>query len=225
MKPTGSSSRPGSRRLRAAPVARCAKPQRQASISRTRPWPPLARALVRALQRDGAPVDDGGNLVLGAAAPTLVVERFDRLSEPRVLLDHLRRIDAGIAADPAAAIGSAKELVESGFKFVLDDYGVEYPRAAGLTDLYKLVTPGTVERPAVQTRRATSRSAQFRRHRHFPERRDVQIVDRHRFFRRASSSDAWLRVGERRAPRLRRCRLVVGWSRRERSRARPACRR
>jgi hypothetical protein len=98
-----------------------------------------ARALVRALQRDGAPVDDDGNLVLGANAPTLAVEKFDRLSEPRVLMEHLGRIEAGIAADPAAAIGSAKELVESSFKFVLDDYGVEYPRAAGLTDLYKLV--------------------------------------------------------------------------------------
>ncbi len=98
-----------------------------------------ARALVRAPQRDGAPVDDDGNLVLGATAPTLAVEKFDRLEEPPVLMEHLGRIEAGIAADPAAAIGSAKELVESSFKFVLDDYGVEYPRAVGLTDLYKPV--------------------------------------------------------------------------------------
>jgi hypothetical protein len=103
------------------------------------PLLPDARALLRSLQRDGGPVDDEGNLVLGAAAPTLAVEQFDRLSEPRVLLEHLGRIEAGIAADPAAAIGSAKELVESAFKFVLDDYGVEYARTASLTDLYKLV--------------------------------------------------------------------------------------
>jgi hypothetical protein len=71
---------------------------------------PEARALVRSLQRDGAPIADDGTLVLGASAPQLAVERFDRLGEPRVLLEHLARIEAGIAADPAAAIASAKEL-------------------------------------------------------------------------------------------------------------------
>jgi hypothetical protein len=72
-----------------------------------------ARALVRALHQDGAPVDDDGKLVFGSAPPVLPVERFDRLDEPRVLLQHLERIDAGIQKDPAAAIGAAKELVES----------------------------------------------------------------------------------------------------------------
>lgn len=103
------------------------------------PLVPDARALLRSLQRDGAPVDDDANLVLGAAAPVLAIERFDRLGEPRVLLEHLSRIEAGIASDPAAAIGSAKELTESVFKFVLDDYGVTYQPGASLTDLYKLV--------------------------------------------------------------------------------------
>ena len=42
-----------------------------------------ARALVRALQQDGAPVDDDGKLVFGSAPPVLPVERFDRLDEPR----------------------------------------------------------------------------------------------------------------------------------------------
>jgi Abortive infection C-terminus len=95
---------------------------------------------VRALHQDGAPVDDDGKLVFGSAPPVLPVERFDRLDEPRVLLQHLERIDAGIVKDPAAAIGAAKELVESTCKFILNDYGVEYDeRAASLTDLYKLV--------------------------------------------------------------------------------------
>lgn len=103
------------------------------------PLVPDARSLLRSLQRDGAPVDDDANLVLGAATPVLALERFDRLDEPRVLLDHLNRIEAGIASDPAAAIGSAKELTESVFRFVLDDYGVTHERGASLTDLYKLV--------------------------------------------------------------------------------------
>src|SRR5205085_6297929 len=37
-------------------------------------------------------------------------------------------------------IGSAKELVESACKFVLDDYGVSYARNASLPDLYKAVS-------------------------------------------------------------------------------------
>lgn len=84
-------------------------------------------------------MDDEGNLVLGAVAPPLTIEKFDRLSEPRVLMEHLTRIEAGIGADPAVAIGSAKELVESALKFVLHDYGAQYARNASLTDLYKLV--------------------------------------------------------------------------------------
>lgn len=100
---------------------------------------PEARALVRSLQRDRAPIAEDGTLVLGATAPQLTVARFDRLGEPRVLLEHLARIEAGIAADPAAAIASAKELVESACKFVLDDYSVTYERGASLPDLYKAV--------------------------------------------------------------------------------------
>jgi hypothetical protein len=100
---------------------------------------PEARALVRSLQRDRAPIAEDGALVLGATAPQLTVARFARLGEPRVLLEHLARIEAGIAADPAAAIASAKELVESACKFVLDDYSVTYERGASLPDLYKAV--------------------------------------------------------------------------------------
>jgi Abortive infection C-terminus len=106
------------------------------------PLLPSARTLLRSLQRDGAPLDDDAKFVLGGAGagPSLAFEKFDRLSEPRVLLDHLTRIEAGIAADPAAAIASSKELLESAFRFVLDDYGVEHSPTASVTDLYKLVS-------------------------------------------------------------------------------------
>jgi hypothetical protein len=121
-------------------------------------WPP-AEVLIRALQRDGAPVDDEGNLTLGGTPPALPIDRFDRLGEPRVLLQHVQRIETGIAADPAAAIGSAKELVESSLKFVLDDYGVAYDRSAGLTDLYKLVAKLGLSREAVPESRTGSQAA------------------------------------------------------------------
>jgi len=51
----------------------------------------LTFALLRSLQRDGAPVDDKANLVLGAAAPVLAIERFDRLGQPQVLLASIHR--------------------------------------------------------------------------------------------------------------------------------------
>lgn len=50
---------------------------------------------------------------------------------------HLERISANVERDPAAAVGSAKELVESVCKFILDDYGVPYGPTASLLDLYK----------------------------------------------------------------------------------------
>jgi hypothetical protein len=97
-----------------------------------------ARAVIRYLRRDGWPIDDDAALMLGSGPPPLPVEEFDRLDEPRVLHQHLDRISDGISRDPAAAIGSAKELVESTCKFILDDYNVTYPGDAGLLDLYKL---------------------------------------------------------------------------------------
>lgn len=102
-------------------------------------WPE-ARALVRSLQRDGAPIDDDARLTFASAPPVLPIERFHLLDEPQALLEQLNRIAAGIETDPPAAIGAAKDLTEATLKFVLRDYGVAYDeRSAGLTDLYKLV--------------------------------------------------------------------------------------
>jgi hypothetical protein len=120
-----------------------------------------ARALVRSLRRDGAPIDEDGYLVFGATPPVLPIERFDRLAQPRVLLDHLGRIEAGTDADPAAAIASAKELLESTCKFVLDDYGIAYSRSASLPDLYKAVaTELRISRDAVPHSAKGSQAAQ-----------------------------------------------------------------
>lgn len=69
-------------------------------------------------------------------ADALRLPEYQRLRDRRVFEEHLHRIDAGIAGDPAAAIGSSKELVESVCKVILDDYGVPY-RNDDLLDLYK----------------------------------------------------------------------------------------
>ncbi|MFZ2052495.1 MAG: abortive infection family protein [Solirubrobacteraceae bacterium] len=121
-----------------------------------------ARALLRSLQQDGAPVDDEGALNFASTPSALPVARFERLEEPRVLLQHLERINDGILRDPAAAIGAAKELVESTCRFILRDYDLQYDeREASLTDLYKLVAEQlALTREAVPESAKGSRSSQ-----------------------------------------------------------------
>jgi hypothetical protein len=58
----------------------------------------------------------------------------------RTTLDrHLRRIEPNISADPEAAIGSCKELVESVFFQILDAHGIAHKRSDDLPTLYKAV--------------------------------------------------------------------------------------
>ncbi|HWP33184.1 MAG TPA: abortive infection family protein [Solirubrobacterales bacterium] len=75
----------------------------------------------------------------GAKQPSsaLRIPEYQRLRDPQVFEDHLRRIEAGLSADPAAAIASSKELVESVCKIILDDYEVSYRNQDDLLTLYK----------------------------------------------------------------------------------------
>jgi hypothetical protein len=59
------------------------------------------------------------------------------LGDPHVVQQHLERISVNVERDPAAAVGSAKELVESVCKFILEDYDVDYGKSESLLDLYK----------------------------------------------------------------------------------------
>jgi AbiJ N-terminal domain 3/Abortive infection C-terminus len=95
-------------------------------------------ALVETDEVSGRPIF-GGRQRKGAKHPSsaLKLPEYQRLRDPQVLDEHLRRIDAGISGDPAAAIASSKELVESVCKLVLDDYDIEYDRKDDLLDLYK----------------------------------------------------------------------------------------
>ncbi len=95
-------------------------------------------ALVEVEQVSGRPIF-GGRRIKGAKQPTtaLKLPEYKRLRDPQVFHEHLRRIDAGLANDPPAAIASSKELVESVCKVILDDYGIEYGRKDDLLDLYK----------------------------------------------------------------------------------------
>jgi hypothetical protein len=98
---------------------------------------PGALDFIRSLRRDGLPINDQGELT--APLPTLEIslERFNRLGDPAVVDQHLQRIAANIDRDPAAAVASSKEVVESVCKFILDDYGVSYSPTDDLLTLYK----------------------------------------------------------------------------------------
>ena len=77
----------------------------------------------------------------GAKHPTsaLRIPEYQRLRDPQVFEEHLRRIEAGLLTDPAAAIASSKEMVESVCKIILDDYSVSYGPRDDLLALYKKV--------------------------------------------------------------------------------------
>ena len=122
---------------------------------------PAARSLISSLKRDGAPIDGEGGLVGTPAAAILPLDGFDRLSEPRVLQQHLDRIGKNLGKDPAAAIASSKELAESAFKFVLDDYGADYAPGDDMLELYKKTASELkINREAVPDSAKGSRSAQ-----------------------------------------------------------------
>ncbi len=96
-------------------------------------------ALVVAKQISGRPVYEGRRAT-SAKQPSSTAGRlpeYQRLRDPSVFEDHLRRIEAGLESDPPATIASSKELVESVCKVILDDYGLAYEPKDELLELYK----------------------------------------------------------------------------------------
>lgn len=61
------------------------------------------------------------------------------LDDHTALQDHLDSIQRTISTDPPATIASAKELVETTYKLILDKRGVTYRNGDDLGDLYKKV--------------------------------------------------------------------------------------
>jgi hypothetical protein len=79
-----------------------------------------------ALQRDGYVFEgtrDDGRLVSRTGVDLTRIADASSLVDRATLRDHIRRIEQSIDADPAQAIGSAKELVETAAKHVLEHYG------------------------------------------------------------------------------------------------------
>jgi len=96
--------------------------------------------LVEVGQISGRPVYEGRRReAIKAPVESIDTASYENLLDPQVLREHLRRIDRDLKSDPAAAIGSSKELVESVLKAILEDYEIEYTTGDDLMDLYKKV--------------------------------------------------------------------------------------
>ncbi|MFF4285703.1 abortive infection family protein [Streptomyces sp. NPDC001633] len=89
----------------------------------------------------GLPLYAGGcRTAFHGARPDLRFEARPLLTDPRVLHEHQNRVRAGLQKDPAAAIASCKELVESLCKIILERQGIDYPSGEDLPALFKRVT-------------------------------------------------------------------------------------
>ncbi|MEU8949641.1 abortive infection family protein [Streptomyces sp. NPDC048489] len=89
----------------------------------------------------GLPVYSGGPCAsFHGVRPDMKFESRPLLTDLRVLHEHQERIRAGLERDPAAAIASCKELVESLCKIILDHQNIEFPPGEDLPPLFKRVT-------------------------------------------------------------------------------------
>lgn len=96
--------------------------------------------LIEVRQLSGRPIFEGRRReALKTPIEALDLGRYRRLDDPQVIRDHLRRIDRDVKSDPAGAIGSSKELVETVLKQILDEYEIDYKKGDDVMDLYKKV--------------------------------------------------------------------------------------
>jgi hypothetical protein len=73
------------------------------------------------------------------ASPELQLHERALLTDPEVLEEHLVRIRDSLGSDPAAAISSSKNLIESLFRIILDRSGVAYGQREDIPQLYRHV--------------------------------------------------------------------------------------
>lgn len=93
----------------------------------------------RLFANDGVIVTKDGRFISRVQIPALSVP-LDAISNPSVIREHLNRIrNAAINEDPAQAIGSAKELIESTAKLSLAQMGSPAEGREDLPELIKLV--------------------------------------------------------------------------------------
>ena len=104
--------------------------------------------LRKLFKRDGYTLDDEGHI--NGGAQVVIAEGFlGNLSDASVIHEHLDRIATAIEKDdPAQAIGSAKELIESTTKLVLRERGEDYSDSEDLPGLVTRAQQALAVHPA-----------------------------------------------------------------------------
>jgi len=98
-------------------------------------WEPQSlRHFHPSLHRDGYQVDERTGQ-LTPVWPQLSIESIARPADPQAIREGFDRIRRAISDDPALAVGSAKELIESNAKIVLGERGQPFDDKSGLPKL------------------------------------------------------------------------------------------
>lgn len=96
---------------------------------------PTIERLRRLFERDGYTLSDDGKII-GAPVVVIAEGALAGLTDPGAILDHLDRITRAVEHDdPAQAIGSAKELIESTAKLILSERNKTFTDRDDLPDL------------------------------------------------------------------------------------------
>lgn len=95
------------------------------------------KAFEEQLRRDGYAYDQGLIAPVGAAARLADAKSIATEFDAGHMHEQIRRIEASIDVDPALAIGTAKELVESCFKTILTDRGIAIDKGDDILKLGK----------------------------------------------------------------------------------------
>jgi len=98
-------------------------------------WEPQSLTHFRqSLRRDGYRVDEQTGRIT-PVEPQLSIESIARLADPSAIREGFERIRRAISDDPALAVGSAKELIESTAKVVLSERGQPFDDKSNLPKL------------------------------------------------------------------------------------------
>jgi Abortive infection C-terminus len=105
----------------------------------TRAYPERAAELIAWIEKDGYAYE-GGRLRRKAFSGTQHIASKFAVADASSIHDEIRRIEDSIVSDPALAIGSSKELIETVCKTILDAKGEIYTKNADLSELVKAAT-------------------------------------------------------------------------------------
>ena len=98
-------------------------------------WDPQdLRRFWQSLRRDGYYVDERTGQI-SSLGPALAIDSLEKVTDPSAIREQMDRIRRAADDDPALAIGTAKELIESTAKVVLLELGHQVDEKADLSEL------------------------------------------------------------------------------------------